>query len=465
MSDDNTQNEFPMPDGSDQKRSSARHLPKYFRTEKNKKFLQSTLDQLLQPGVAEKVNAFVGKKTAKSFNSTDNYLSEVSADRENYQLEPVSIIQDSLGNVDYYSDYRDFINQVANFNGTNTNHGRITKEEFYAWDPQIDWDKFSNFREYYWLPNGPQTVVIPGDAKEITSTYTVSLQEALGDYSYVFSPDGLTNNPSLKLYRGVTYRFEIETTGAPLTFRTQRSLDDQFLLKSGISQQAVESGVIEIILGPDAPNEIFYVANNDINMGGIIKVANQNEATTIDVSNEIIGKKYYTTRDGWSLTNGLKVRFEGDITPSIYSETEWYVEGVGDSIQLISDLDVEVSFPVGIDQEIPFDGEDAGFDNLPFSLAIGYPRDKDYITINRASRDGNFWSRYNRWFHKSVIDLAADINNTSITIDQTQRANRPIIEFAAGLKLYNFGTKNKQVIDVVDDYTTDVFSTIEGSLG
>ena len=465
MSDDNTQNEFPMPDGSDQKRSSARHLPKYFRTEKNKKFLQSTLDQLLQPGVAEKVNSFVGKKTAKAFKSTDNYLSEVSAERENYQLEPVSVIKDSLGNVEYYGDYRDFINQLSNFGGINNNHGRNTKEEFYAWNPHIDWDKFSNFREYYWLPNGPQTVVIPGDAKEITSTYTVKLQDALGDYSYIFTPDGLTNNPSLKLYRGVKYRFDIDTVGAPISFRTQRTLDDQFLLKDEISQQSVELGTIEIVLGPDTPDEIFYVADNNVNMGGIIKVANQSEASTIDVLSEMVGKKFYTSKDGWSVTNGLKVRFEGDVTPSIYANSEWYVEGVGSSIKLISDLDVEVSFPVGIDQEIPFDGEDAGFDNLPFSLAIGYPRDKDYITINRASRDGNFWSRYNRWFHKDVIDLAASINKIEISIDQSQRANRPIIEFEAGLKLYNFGTKSKQVIDLVDDYTTDVFSTIEGSLG
>ena len=465
MANDNTQNEFPMPDGSDQKRSSARHLPKYFRTEKNKKFLQSTLDQLLQPGVAEKVNSYVGKKIAKSFLADDNYLEEVSADRENYQLEVASVIKDALGNVDYYSDYRDFINQISNFNGISNNHGRNTTEEYYAWNPHINWDKFSNFREYYWLPNGPQTVVVPGDAKEITSTYQVELAEALGDYSYIFTPDGLTNNPIIKLYRGVTYRFEISTTGAPLTFRTVRSLDNQFLLKDEVSQQAVESGVIELILGPDTPDEIFYVADNDINMGGIIKVANQSEATFIDVASEIIGKKYYTTKDGWSLTNGLKIRFEGEVIPSNYANTEWYVEGVGNKIQLISDLDVEVSFPVGIDQEIPFDSEDTGFDNLPFSLAIGYPRDKDYITINRASQDGNFWSRYNRWFHKGVIDSAASINNNQILIDQTQRANRPIIEFDKGLKLYNFGTKNKQVIDLVDDFTTDAFSTIEGSLG
>jgi hypothetical protein len=466
MAYNDNQKEFPLPEGSSDKRESARHLPKYFRTEKNQKFLQSTLDQLLQPGTAEKINSFVGRKTAKSFISNDSYLEEVSSDRENYQLEPVSIIKDSNNNVTYYQEYRDYINQIANFNGVNNNHSRNTKQEFYTLDPHINWDMFSNFRNYYWLPNGPQSVTIPGEQKEITSTYTVELQSALGDYSYVFSPDGLTNNPTLKLYRGVKYRFEIVTPGVPLTFRTARTLDDEFLLNEGISEQAVENGVIELELGTDAPDELFYVASNDINIGGLIKVANQSDASFIDVENEIISKKTYTTRDGWSLTNGLKIKFEGETIPAKYAESEWYVEGVGDKIKLISSLDVEVSFPVGIDLDVPFDDIDgSGFDGLPFSQAIGYPRDKDYITINRASPDGNFWSRYNRWFHKDVIDLSSQINGITIDLDQTQRASRPVIEFEAGLKLYNFGTKSKDVIDLIDDFTSDVFSTIEGSLG
>lgn len=465
MANNDNQNEYPLPGENPQRRESARHLPKYFRTDKNTKFLQSTLDQLLQPGVAEKVNAFVGRKTAKAYKDVNSYIDEVTSDRQNYQLEPVSIIKDNLGNVEYLRDYMDYIHQIENFGGINNNHSRNNKQEFYAWDPHIDWDKFTNFREYYWLPNGPQTVVIPGEAKEITSTYTVELQAALGDYSYIFTPDGLTNNPSLKLYRGVTYRFEIDTPGLPLTFRTARTLDDEFLLNEGISAQSVEQGVIELTLGPSTPNEIWYVAENDINVGGIIKVANQEEATFIDVESEIIGKKYYTTRDGWSLTNGLKVRFAGDVIPETYANSEWYVEGVGNEIKLVSEIDVEVSFPVGIDLLIPFDDGVDGFDSLPYSAATGYPRDKDYITINRASGDGNFWSRYNRWFHRDVIEQAAEINGVDLSIDQSQRANRPIIEFDAGLKLYNFGTRSKEVVDLIDDYTTDAFSIIEGSLG
>ena len=466
MAHDNDQNELPLPGEDPQRRQSARHLPKYFRTDKNTKFLQSTLDQLLQPGVSEKVNSFVGRKTAKAYNATtDRYIGDVSNDRVNYQLEPVSVVKDNLGNTEYLRDYMDYVNQIDNFGGNNKNHSRNNKQEFYSWNPNINWDLFTNFREYYWLPTGPQTVTVPGDAKEITSTYTVELQNALGDISYLFTPDGATNNPTLKLYRGVTYRFEINSTGFPLTFRTARTLEDEFLLTTEVSQQGVENGVIELTLDPSTPNEIWYVADNDINMGGLIKVANQSEASIIDVEAEIIGKKYYTTRDGWSLTNGLKVSFAGEVLPKKYANSAWYVEGVGKSIKLVSDIDVEVSFPVGIDLVIPFDDGIDGFDSLPFGSATGYPRDKDYITINRSSPDGNFWSRYNRWFHRDVIELSAKINNLVLEIDQSQRANRPIIEFNDGLKLYNFGTKTKQVVDLLDDYTTDAFSTIEGSLG
>ena len=460
----NDQNEFPLPGNGSSKRESARHLPKYFRTDKNQKFLQSSLDQLLQPGVAEKVNSFVGRKTAKAYKSTDNYIEHTSKQREDYSLEPAAVIKDNLDNVLWYKDYNDYINQIKNLGGTNTNHSRNNKQEYYAWEPHIDWDKFANFREYYWLPTGPQTVIIAGDQKEINSTFSVNLQEASGTYSYIFTPDGATNNPNIKLYRGVTYRFEVNTPGLPFTIKTARTLDGSFYYNEGVSIQNIEQGIVEITLDSDAPDELFYVAQNDINVGGVFKISNISEATVIDVESEIVGKKYYTTRDGWEITNGIKVRFSGEVSPAKYRNTEWYVEGVGDKIQLISDIDVEVSFPVGIDLIAPYDNEE-GFDRLPFGTATGYPRDKDYITINRASPDGNFWSRYNRWFHREVIELSARINGTEVDVDQSQRANRPIIEFAAGLKLYNFGTRNKEVVDLVDDFTKDAFSTIEGSLG
>ena len=89
MAYNNDQSDQPLPGGNEnRKRESASHLPRYYRTPANKKFLASTMDQLIQPGVVEKLNGYVGRKTAKAFSSKDNYVPEVSSDRENYQLEP-----------------------------------------------------------------------------------------------------------------------------------------------------------------------------------------------------------------------------------------------------------------------------------------------------------------------------------------------------------------------------------------
>ena len=76
--------------------------------------MTSTLDQLIQPGVAEKLNGYFGRKTAKGYIPSDFYIGDVSSDRENYQFEPASVIKDELGNVNFYGTYTDYINQIKN---------------------------------------------------------------------------------------------------------------------------------------------------------------------------------------------------------------------------------------------------------------------------------------------------------------------------------------------------------------
>jgi len=147
MSYDNDQNEYPIPTNNDSnnKRSSASLLPRYFRTDTNKKFLGATLDQLTTPGVAEKINGYVGTRVAKAAKITDSYLSDVSADRENYQFEPFAVVKDNLGNVTFDADYLDYIGQLTNFGANTENHSTLSEQEFDAWDPHIDFDKFTNF--------------------------------------------------------------------------------------------------------------------------------------------------------------------------------------------------------------------------------------------------------------------------------------------------------------------------------
>lgn len=463
MSYTNQQAEYPLPaDGSNERKSESL-LPRYFRTEVNKKFLQSTLDQLVQPGVAEKLNGYYGRQIARAYSADDNYVGDISKARADYQFEPVTLIKDDLDNVVFYKDYNDYINQIKTFGGNILNHDVLNSQEYYAWNPNIDWDKFVNFREYYWLPYGPKTVRIAGQSRAVTSTNRVSLIDNLDNKAYIFSSDDLVQNPTLVVYRGQKYTFQIAAPRTPMSIRTARTLDPDFNYDIGVSAQGVETGTIIFEVDVNAPEILYYVADNDINISGLIQVRDIEENSEIDVQREIIGKITYRTEAGFDLSNGMKVRFIGNVVPEQYAQDEYYVEGVGDSIKLVREQDLEIPGPFSENRDIPFDSE--AFDRLPFDNASGFANDKDYIIINRSSPDRNPWSRYNRWFHKDVIEKSAEINRSVVNLDQTARAIRPIIEFNAGLKLFQFGTQNKRNVNLVDTFTTDIFSTIEGAIG
>ena len=474
MAFDNNQQESALPIGDNNKRTSLDFLPKYYRTSANQKFLSATVDQMINEGTVGKINAFIGRKNTPAFTSADKYLGEVSVDRAAYQLEPAIVSKDSLDNVTFFKDYNDYINQLNFFAGTTLDHSKVNSEEYYAWNPHIDWDKFVNYREYYWLPNGPQPITVLGQSTEINSTYTVKLVDEVDNISYLFTPDGLTANPKFKLYRGQTYTFEIDCEDRPFAFKTVRTIGDADLYTNGItirnnknvivpSTTHVKKGSIEFTVPLDAPNILYYVSETDINTSGYFTIFNITDSTHIEIDSEIIGKKYYTTGSGTTLSNGMKLSFSGQVTPSIYATGNWYVEGVGVAIRLVAEKDLETPSAYTSDLEIEFDNEN--FDTQGFDVNNNFPASKDYIVINRSSADRNPWSRHNRWFHRNLIEASASANNQPLILDQNARAKRPIIEFNSNVQLWNFGRIAKKNVTLVDTFTEDVFSTIEGSYG
>ena len=159
----------------------------------------------------------------------------------------------------------------------------------------------------------------------------------------------------------------------------------------------------------------------------------------------------------------MKVKFQGDVIPSTYETNAWYVEGVGSKIKLIKDQDLIIPAAYSDTKRVAYDSDN--FDSLPFADATAYATKQDYIVINRATPDRNAWSRYNRWHHKDVILKSFELNGLPRDVDEANRAKRPIIEFEAGIKLNNFGAAAKQDVDLIDTFTNDVFSTIEGQTG
>jgi len=454
---ENDQKEYPV-DGNNV--PSSKFLPRYFRTLPNKKFLSATFDQMVQTGTAEKLNAYYGDTVAPGYNTKDPYVTDDIKIRNDYQFSPGTVIEDDLGNVNFYKDYIDYINQIKNLKGTVDNHNNLNEAEFYSLNPHIDADKFVNYREYYWLAYGPQLVNVAGQGKEVVSTFTVTKKDNVDNFSYVFSPDGITDNPDIQLIRGQTYTFEIDAPDMPMTIRTQRPGTSEFSYTDGVTQ--TETG-FTFKVPENAPEVLFYVNENDINASGVFKIINAEDNSEVDVDLEVIGKKAYKGGNGVELSNGMKIRFTGDVTPAKYAEGEWYVEGVGDKIVLISANDLFIPTTNLQDVDVPFDANN--FDRLPFDDASGFPAQKDYIVGNRCSRDTNYWARSNKWFHKSVIEASAAANKQPVVLNEALKAKKPIIEFNPHLRLHNSGTIKKLDVDLVDTITTDVFSTIEGSSG
>jgi hypothetical protein len=55
-------------------------LPEVFRTTKNRKFLNATVDQLISENATTKINNFIGRKDSLNYQVNDGYITELTPD-------------------------------------------------------------------------------------------------------------------------------------------------------------------------------------------------------------------------------------------------------------------------------------------------------------------------------------------------------------------------------------------------
>ena len=286
-------------------------LPEIFQTSTNKQFLAATLDQLVQEPQFKKTQGFVGRRVGPGVNADNRYVVEPTAARINYQLEPGVIMlkpdSDTVEDAITYPGISDALFTQGSFID---NSDRLYTSEYYTWNPQIDFDKFVNFSQYYWLPGGPDNVDVGATAVPLTADYTVTRENGVYTFSnyatnnpaitlvrggnYTFNvaqnqkesvnfrvtSSGISayvidyvSNPALTLVRGNTYVFNLNLdTASPFWIKTAPTQGTGNQYNTGVSRNGSQTGNITFTVPQDAPDNLYYASETQFNMQGTFTI-------------------------------------------------------------------------------------------------------------------------------------------------------------------------------------------------
>ena len=596
------------------KRKSTDFLPQVFQTSANKRFLNATLDQLLQEPSLTKIYGYIGQQDQSPvYNKSDYYINEGDNYAQFYQLEPGVVIKKRLVNTNNFKTdnvytYPDLLNQIISDGGIANNHSRMFANQYYNYNGFVDIEKLTNYRQYYWVPEGPFTVDVTTSGASLEKDYyfhlvkysgsdQTELQSAsLGKTGYRVDGYNNVNNPTITLQRGGRYKFNVSQPGRKIYIQTEIGTSGISTVQNNISTRDImgvenngtdvgeiifnvpvktaqdylvnlqsagsidllidigyqdiqgkdyteflkthsldgvrsfgnkyvvltdtyapnwldvpyeqRSGIWNLVVGQDniirlkyfsdwpknsklyvnegteyghkfiyknsnelvtvfppltaAQNTLYYQDAEDPLIYGQILLIDPDPYSILNVT-DIIGRDYYTSPNGVQFTSGLKVRFTGNIVPDSYTDKEYVVEGVGTAIKLVPWENLQTPELVNNDLGSYFGADNETFGTDGFDGSKNWPSDKEYVTINRASKDGNAWSRGNRWFHRDVLQYASDKTNLLYEFNSTDQASRPIVEFVPDLQLFNSGSQFVANVTAVDFTTTNAFSQVEGT--
>ena len=252
-------------------------LPSVFETETNEKFLNATLDQLVTEPNLVPINGYVGRKFTPGYEGITSYIREPSAIRADYQLEPTTVVKNADTNeVEFYNTYPEMLQKIQFFGGNVADQNKLFSSEYYNYNPQIELDKFVNFGQYYWLPDGPDAVDVTLGTASTSLTYYVYPDNSANVYN--FSEFPTVSNPDLVLVRGGTYTFEVNQSGKPFYIQTDPGLSGRQIDNNNLSSR-----------------EILGVSNNGANVGTITFTVPSSDAQDVYVNANVVQNVDFVT--------------------------------------------------------------------------------------------------------------------------------------------------------------------------
>ena len=166
---------------------------------------------------------------------------------------------------------------------------------------------------------------------------------AAGVGAYVFS--GLGNNPTLTLWRGHTYAFEVNSNGHPFVIKTVQGSGTSNFYNEGVTNQGIEQGYMYFTVPLDAPDTLYYQCVAHGAMNGTINVTDELNSFrtsgslvtgfTAGFANADTGRFYWNLPEAgdymlygvyrtylWNTTGFIKCRLFNNTTSSVITGTD-----------------------------------------------------------------------------------------------------------------------------------------------
>lgn len=345
-------------------------LPPIFQTQTNRQFLSATLDQLTQEPQFQKTQGYIGRRVGPGVTVDQNYVTEPTAQRSNYQLEPGVLRLDPDNNTKILDaiTYPGILDSLSTQGANVTRADRLFTSEYYTFDPFVDYDKFVNYGQYYWVPEGPEPVDVSATDIPYTDNFLVSGTSS----GYIVA--GLPgSNPTLYLARGGTYTFTLNQPGQNFWIQATPGVSGKLPFYPNISSRTVfgvvnngeDQGTVTFNV-PDKNAQQFYYdlpsigtvdlitalqysqiqGQNPVTFvavqGGIDGITNLNGRTLIFINDSVedpnrsIWRIVYVTDGLGNVTMNLELvqnvsNFQKFSTAfgSVYSNTNWYKNTLG----------------------------------------------------------------------------------------------------------------------------------------
>ena len=333
-------------------------LPEIFQTTANKQFLNATLDQLVQEPTFKKTQGFVGRRVGPGVNPNDYYVLEPDAVRTNYQLEPgvISLKPDTTDIQDAIT-YPGITDALAVQGAITNNSDRLYTSEYYTWDPFVNFDKFINYSQYYWLPGGPDSVDVFSSEYPLTDIFDVTRNTDYYSFSGVSGKD-----PLLTLVRGGNYTFNVNQTPNNFWIQAEPGVAGRLPYSPNISSRDVlgvtnngtSSGAVTFNVPLKNAQQFYY----DLNYLGPVDLVTDLKFNQINGIRLDIFLEQYGGIDGITSLDGRTLVFINDILDPV--DGGWVAESKFDPL-------ITTEF-----------GTVGSYDSIPFSYTVDVPVDQYY---------------------------------------------------------------------------------------